>query len=119
MLKPVALFTFLLLCTGGVAGQAPDSARTGAMMQSCFMGTPAAVWTRLQLTSDQLSRLEAIQEACKEECELPGVKKEVDPISHSNGREVMGELKNILTMDQYAAWTAYCAGIGQEGKAPR
>ena len=117
MLKPFALFTILLVCNGGLTAQAPDTAMSSVMLQSCFMGTPAEMWTRLKLTSDQLSRLEAIQEACKEECDLPDVKKEANTISHSNGRMVMTELKNILTMDQYAAWSAYCASFDKPGKA--
>ncbi|MBX2981422.1 MAG: hypothetical protein KF843_01995 [Flavobacteriales bacterium] len=61
--------------------------------------------------------MEAIYEACKTECDLPGVQKDDNAISSSDGSTVMAELKNILTMDQYAAWTSYCADFGKEGKS--
>ena len=116
-LRPLLLVSLLGLAPAGASAQTRDTAMSSEVLQSCFMGTPAAMWTRLRLTSDQLRRLEAIQEACTKECDLPGVKKEANAISDSNGRMVMTELKNILTMDQYAAWSAYCASFDKPGKA--
>ena len=118
MLKSIFPFIFLLFFGGGAVAQSPDSAMSSAVLQSCFMGTPAAMWTHLKLTGDQMNRLKAIQEACKSECDLPGVKKDPNAISNSDGSMVISELKNILTMDEYATWTSYCAGIGKEGNAP-
>ena len=108
-LRPLLLVSLLGLAPAGASAQTRDTAMSSEVLQSCFMGTPAAMWTRLRLTSDQLRRLEAIQEACKKECDLPGVKKEANAISDADGSMVMTELKNILTMDQYAAWAAYCS----------
>ncbi len=106
MMKLLIWIATVLFFSANSFGQAPSS----AVLQSCFMGTPSATWTKLKLTSDQVERLSHVLEACKEECDLPGVKKENDPVSHSDGTVVMAELKNILTMDQYAAWLAYCEG---------
>ena len=118
-MKTLIGMAMLLFSTAGAFGQTPDSTPSSAALQSCFMGTPAAMWTKLKLTSDQLERLGRVQDACKEECDLPNVKKEDDPISHSDGSMVMTELKNILTMDQYAAWLAYCQGSTGKGAAPK
>jgi len=110
MMKPLIWTAVFLFSTMAAHAQASGHGPSSEALQSCFMGTPMATWTKLKLSSDQLERLGRIQEACKEECELPNVKKEADPISHSDGSMVMTELKNILTMDQYAAWLAYCEG---------
>ena len=99
-------------------GQTPANTPSSAVLQSCFMGTPASIWAKMKLTSDQLERLSRVQEACKTECDLPNVKKEDNPISHSDGSTVMDEVNNILTMDQYAAWLAYCQGAGG-GASPK
>ncbi|MGB3526119.1 MAG: hypothetical protein WBB32_09160 [Flavobacteriales bacterium] len=117
MLKPFFILTFMLLCSAGAVAQTPGSATSSAVLQSCFMGTPASFWTAQKLTPDQSRRMEAIYEACKTECDLPGVQKDDNAISSSDGSTVMAELKNILTMDQYAAWTSYCSDFGKEGKS--
>ncbi|HQV37880.1 MAG: hypothetical protein IPL81_12470 [Flavobacteriales bacterium] len=116
-MKAMIWIAALLFLTVDATAQTPAGAPSSAVLQSCFMGTPAATWTKLKLTSDQLERLGRVQEACKTECDLPNVKKEEDPISHSGGDMIMTEVKNILTMDQYAAWLAYCEGGG--GAAPK
>jgi hypothetical protein len=119
MMKTLIWIAVLLFSTAAAHGQTPDGTPSSVVLQSCFMGTPMATWTKLKLTSDQLERLGRVQEACKEECDLPNVKKEDDPISHSDGSMVMTELKNILTMDQYAAWLAYCKGSSSDGASPK
>lgn len=111
-MKPLIWITTVLFLTANAFGQTPAGTPSSAVLQSCLLGTPAATWTKLKLTSDQVERLSHVLEACKEECDLPNVKKESDPVSHSDGTVVMAELKNILTMDQYAAWLAYCEGAG-------
>jgi hypothetical protein len=83
------------------------------------MGTGPTEWTKLKLTPDQLERVRRIQEACKEECDVPGVKKVDNPVSNANGDTVMSELANILTMDQYRAWVLYCTGTNVGGKPPK
>ncbi len=118
-MKALIWITALLFFTTDAFAQTPGGAPSSAVLQSCFMGTPAATWTKLKLTSDQSERISRVLEACKTECDLPNVKKEEDPISHSGGDMIMKELKNILTMDQYAAWLAYCEGSTGGGAAPK
>lgn len=110
MVKALIYIAALVCLTANAFGQTPDGTPSSAVLQSCLLGTPAATWTKLKLTSDQLQRIGQVQEACKEECDLPSVKKENNPVSHSDGSMIMTEVKNILTMDQYAAWVAYCTG---------
>ena len=117
-MKALIWIAALFFVTADAIGQTPGGSPSSAVLQSCFMGTPAATWTKLKLTSDQLRRLSEVQEACKTECDLPNAKKEADPISHSSGDMIMTELKNILTMDQYAAWLAYCEAAGG-GASPK
>ena len=119
MMKALIWIAALLFFTVDAFGQTPKTAPSSVVLQSCFMGTPEAMWTKLKLTSDQLERLSRVQEACKTECDLPNVKKEENPISHSGGDMIMTEVKNILTMDQYAAWLAYCEGFTGEGASPK
>ena len=119
MLKHLIWIVALLFFTGEAFAQTPAGTPSSAVLQSCLMGTPAATWTKLKLTSDQLERISRVQEACKTECDLPSVKKEEDPISHSGGDMIITEVKNILTMDQYDAWLAYCQGFTGGGAAPK
>ena len=119
MMKPLIWIAAFLFLSVNAFGQTPAGNPSSAVLQSCFMGTPAAMWTKMKLTSDQLERLSRVQEACKTECDLPNVKKEENPISHSSGDMIITELKNILTMDQYAAWLDYCEGSGGKGDTPK
>ena len=119
MIKPLICIATVLFLTANAFGQTPAGTPSSAVLQSCLLGTPAATWTKLKLTSDQLQRIGQVQEACKEECDLPSVKKEENPVSHSDGSMIMTEVKNILTMDQYAAWVSYCQGFNDGGAPPK
>ena len=119
MLKPLIWITALLFFSLNAIGQTPGGGPSSAVLQSCFIGTPAAMWTKMKLTSDQQERLSRVQEACKTECDAASGKKENDATSHSSGDMIITELKNILTMDQYAAWLAYCEGSGGKGTTPK
>lgn len=118
-MKALIWIAALLFFTTGAFAQTPSGTPSSAVLQSCFMGTPATMWAKLKLTKDQQERLSRVLEACKTECDLPNLKKEEDPISHSGGDMIMTEVKNILTMDQYAAWLAYCEGATGGGASPK
>jgi len=89
-------------------------------LQSCILGTDAATWNSLKLTSDQLERVRRIQEACAEECNVAGARKpEGRTITSADGTTVVSELKNVLSPEQYATWVAWCvqrSGGGQPAK---
>lgn len=108
MMKPLICIAVLLFFSVDAFGQTPAGTPSSVVLQSCFMGTPSATWTKMKLTPDQLERLSRVQEACKTECDLPNVQKDDNPISHSGGDMIITEVKNILTMEQYATWLAYC-----------
>lgn len=118
-MKPWIWIAALFIVTVDAWAQTPTGGTSSAVLQSCFMGTPEQFWTGLKLTKDQTERLSRVQDACKKECDLPSVEKDDNPISHSDGDMIMAEVKNILTMDQYAAWQAYCKGAGGDGTAPK
>jgi hypothetical protein len=95
------------------AAQVPNTAAGSAELQSCFMGTPDSFWAGLKLTSDQVERMSRVREACRTECVLPKGKAADDHGTVASGDMIITELRNILTMDQYAAWTTYCKGLGE------
>jgi len=109
------LATLLLLSVGAFAQQPAKELSSGAL-QSCLLGTPEKVWTDLKLTRDQLKRIKYVQEACKEECEGAGVAFVPNDLSNSSGTVVLGEVRNILTKDQYRAWVGYCAAFAPPTK---
>lgn len=110
----------VLMLSGATAlAQEPAKEPSSAVLQSCLVGTPNSVWATLKLTRDQLVRIGLVQEACKEECELPGVKKVDNPISNADGSTVMSEVRNILGRDQYQAWVAYCSGSPAGAQPPK
>ncbi len=118
-MKHALLIAALVLCGRMALAQEPGTEPSSAVLQSCLVGTPNSVWATLKLTRDQVVRIGFVQEACKEECELPGVKKVPNPISNADGNTVMSEVKNILGRDQYLAWVAYCSGSPDGAQPPK
>lgn len=119
LMKHALLITALVMSGAMTLAQEPAAEPSSAVLQSCLVGTPNSVWATLKLTHDQLVRIGLVQEACKEECELPGVKKVDNPISNADGNTVMSEVKNILGRDQYQAWVAYCSGSPAGAQPPK
>lgn len=107
MREPLLWISAVLLSVPAAA-QVPVSEPSPAQLQQCLLRTPADTWATLKLTSDQLRRMGFVQEACREECEATGAKKEERSISNADGSTVLSEVKNILSEDQYAAWVATC-----------
>ena len=118
MMKPLLLVAALVLCGLHASAQAPAKEPSSESLQSCLLGTRPETWATLKLTRDQLQRVGFVQEACKEECSVAGAKK-TSTISSADGTTVMGELKSILTPEQYRAWVAYCGGGSVSGHAPK
>ncbi len=116
-----SLFPVVLAFVGTTAARAqPDSTHlTSVQLQDCLLLTGPSTWEALQLSPDQLRRIQFVQDACKEECDVKSAQKQPNPISNADGTTVMAEVKNILTMDQYRAWMAHCAEGRGGGQAPR
>lgn len=119
MTKPFTLLTAAVLCILQTSAQVPVTDPSSESLQSCLLGTRPSIWATLELTRDQLQRVEYVQEACKEECAVAGAKKQANAISNADGNTIIGELKSILTPEQYHAWVAYCAGSTTNGQAPK
>jgi hypothetical protein len=117
MLKPLVLFALLVQAGAGVLAQQPPAQVSDVHLQKCLLGTFDDRWNALRLSEDQLHRIRLVQSACREECEGAGVRKTNNPISNANGRTVLDEVKNILTVEQYAAWVAFCSE-GQDKGGP-
>ena len=118
-MKPLILLAATVLCGLQASAQVPVTEPSSEALQSCLLGTRPATWAALELSRDQLQRVEYVQEACKEECAVAGAKKQVNAISNADGSTIMGELKSILTPEQYHAWVAYCAGGTTSGQEPK
>lgn len=110
MLKSIALFAAVIMSATGAFAQTTPAGPSSEVLQSCLLGTNTSTWTELKLTSDQLERARRIQEACKEECAVAGAKKSKISISNADGSTIIGELKNVLSTEQYRDWVAYCSG---------
>jgi hypothetical protein len=111
--------TLMLLSLNATAQEPPTNGASSEVLQSCLLGTGPGTWAELKLTSDQLERMRRIREACLEECDVPGVTKQDNPISNADGKMVISEVYNVLTADQYRAWLAYCAEYSSGGGAPK
>lgn len=83
--------------------------------QTCLLHTDPSAWASLLLTSDQLERVKRIQEACQEECKAAGSNAQPSTISSADGSTVIGELKNILSKEQYDGWSVWCASHSPGG----
>lgn len=118
MPKPLFVFAVVLLCGGAAQAQVPVREPGPAELQRCLLNTKPQAWTALKLSPDQLRRIGYVQEACGEECDAAGMKKDPNAISNADGSTVMAEVKNILTEDQYTAWVKLCAG-GTFGTPPK
>ncbi|MCB0770169.1 MAG: hypothetical protein KDC00_07165 [Flavobacteriales bacterium] len=105
VIKPFFLvFGFLLCCT--TLAQTTDGP-SDAVLQSCLLGTTVETWVALELTLDQRRRVKHIQEACMEECELIVASK--PSTNPGDGSTILAELKNVLTKDQFLAWSQRCS----------
>ncbi len=109
MRTSLPLIVVLILCGNMAMAQVPPASPEPAVLQRCLLNTPLETWTNLQLSPDQLRRMGFVQEACAEECEAAGVRKDPNAISNADGSTVLAEVRNILTEEQYAAWVALCA----------
>jgi hypothetical protein len=107
VIKPIMLLAGLLLWSPAFT-QTTDGA-SDAVLQSCLLGTTMETWVALELTPDQTRRVQHIQEACKDECELVGATPTSTTISGANGSTIMAELKNVLTKEQFHAWKEHCS----------
>jgi hypothetical protein len=72
------------------------------------MGTVTDTWLALKLSDDQLGRMKMVQEACREECKPGGVAHDPGSITNADGSTIMGEVRNILSEEQYGKWLTYC-----------
>jgi hypothetical protein len=115
MLK-LLISTIALVLSGYTSAQSTQNGPSNEALQSCLLGTNAETWKSMELTRDQTVRVMRIQEACKEECSVAGAKKSANPISSADGSTILGELRNVLTTDQYREWVAYCEGSKPAGK---
>ncbi|HQW05992.1 MAG: hypothetical protein IPH05_03045 [Flavobacteriales bacterium] len=103
------LLLMALVATAYAFAQEPAPAN--ADLQRCLLRTTSETWTLLKLTPDQLQRMKFIQEACAEECKAAGAPGNQNPISHTDGSTVLGELRSVLTTVQYNAWMAGCKEV--------
>lgn len=114
------LFFHLLLVLSTIVTQAQvDTSGTSSLqLQACLLATGPSTWEALRLSPDQLRRMQFVQDACKEECDLQSIQKLPDPISNADGATVMAEVRNILTVDQFKAWMARCTSNSQAPITP-
>lgn len=116
MLERTVLIALLSTFGGVVMAQRPPARASDTLLQKCLLGTYPGTWSALHLSADQLGRMRLVQSACREECEKAGVHAVNNPISNANGTTVLAEVENILTVEQYAAWVAFCTEGSSNGK---
>lgn len=119
MLKTFLLTLFTTTALYTAMAQQPGTDPSSQVLQSCLLGTKPGVWAELKLSPDQMERVRRVQEACQEECDVAGAKKDESSISNADGSTIMSELDNILSSEQYRAWVDYCKGIGTDAAPPK
>ena len=112
MARRATILLLFLLGTACLPAWSQEGPPSSEVLQSCLLGTTEETWKKLALTRDQLVRIGRIQDACREECDVPGVIKTDNPISNSDGNTIMDEVRNVLSADQYRDWVAYCMAVG-------
>lgn len=88
--------------------QSTGDTLTSRSFQLCLLESGPDVWASLVLTTDQLERMKRVQEACKEECAASNAEQQGNIISNADGSTVLGEVRNILTAEQFDRWQRDC-----------
>lgn len=96
----------LVLAVSATAQSTPSSTMQTAKgdRHACIMADDAA-WTSLGVSKEQLTRVHEIQAACKSNYSTA---KDTDTKTASVSKHE-GELKAVLTPEQYEKWQKWCA----------
>jgi hypothetical protein len=77
---------------------------------TCFVETDVQTWQGLGLTDDQLAKVKSMQTACKTDCAVTPETKGTDAdISGAVLKRYNEQLQALLSPEQYAKWTKWCA----------
>jgi hypothetical protein len=117
MKLPIAIAIALLSGVGAFAQSTPAQEKTqqtmsGTTEHQCMMETDNAAWASLELTKEQMTKVQAAQTTCKSECAAMDAKSApMDKAGHQDKMDRhMATIKETLTKDQYAKWQTWCAG---------
>jgi hypothetical protein len=118
MKLPIAIAIALLSGVGAFAQSTPAQEKTqqtmsGTTEHQCMMETDNAAWASLELTKEQMTKVEAAQTTCKSECAKmmnDGARAETKATHQAQMDRHMATIKETLTKDQYAKWQTWCAG---------
>lgn len=105
-MKSLFLTLGLAVITSTMSAQdtkAPPAKPAQADKHTCIMAD-ASTWADLGLTADQVTKVKDIQATCKKEhdaAKAAGTK-------YTEASKHEGELKAVLTPDQYAKWSQWC-----------
>lgn len=100
-----------LICAVGLvlfacSGAAAQQGTTGTQEKHQCIMADRAVWTDLGLNEDQLARVQTIQANCDREYKANI--RDTEMVAGSVSRHT-NEIRNVLTPEQYAAWSEWCS----------
>ncbi|MEZ4791552.1 MAG: hypothetical protein R2811_16255 [Flavobacteriales bacterium] len=95
----------LLLCS-----MAAVHAQTGATVEpdaQCLFATDEATWMSLQLTSEELDQVQALQTACTTDC--TSKKSASDPVTLGAIMDkYVADVRKVLGEERYLKWVQWC-----------
>lgn len=108
----LTLATLLFSLLQATAQELPplDPKATGST-GTCFVETEDQAWSAIGLSEDQLAKVKSMQTACKTDCAITPESKGMDAeISGAVLKRYEEQLHALLTPEQWAKWTKWCAG---------
>ena len=110
MRKIILSLAVAVLGTAGTYAQGDSKTTTSVVTtpsahHDCIMADEAA-WTSLGLNTEQIKRVQLIQERCKKDCEAMAKEKGSHDQAAMDKHEK--EIQTVLTKEQYAAWQKWC-----------
>lgn len=77
---------------------------------TCFVETDDQAWIAVGLSEEQLAKVRSMQTACKTDCAVTPESKATDAeISGAVLKRYEEQLHALLTPEQWAKWTKWCA----------
>lgn len=112
----IAIAIALLSGVGAFAQSTPAQEKTqqtmsGTTEHQCMMETDNAAWASLELTKEQMTKVQAAQTTCKSECAaMDAHAAPMDKAAHQAKMDRhMTTIKETLTTEQLTKWQNWCA----------
>lgn len=105
--------SLLLMCS--VASVHAQSEPTATPDPQCLFATDKAAWMSLDLTSDELERVQDLQTACTTDCTAMKKKTNEETTLGAVVEQYMNDVHKVLGDKRYEQWLQWCKGRPVKG----